>query len=177
MIAYETKARDGLVINEDVIVEIVRPGTGIPVAMGEVGEIVVTVPNAHHPILRLALGDLSAYMDTPSPCGRTNGRIRGWMGRADQTAKIRGLFVRPEQVASIAARHPEILRTRLVIGRENEQDTLTVEAEAHHYGDALADALKHSVKMVTQLSAQIVFKAPHSLPNDGKVIVDERPVG
>lgn len=177
VIAYETKAREGLVVNENVIVEIVRPGTGIPVAMGEVGEIVVTVPNAHHPILRLALGDLSAYMDTPSPCGRTNGRIRGWMGRADQTAKIRGLFVRPEQVASIAARHPEILRLRLVIGRENEQDSLTVEAETHDQGTALADTLKHSVKMFTQLSAQIVFKTPNSLPNDGKVIVDERPVG
>ena len=177
VIAYETKAREGLVVNEGVIVEIVRPGTGIPVAVGEVGEIVVTVPNPHHPIIRLALGDLSAYMSTPSPCGRTNGRIKGWMGRADQTAKVRGLFVRPEQVADIAARHPEIKRLRLVIGRENEQDTLCLEAEAESHNDALRDGLKDSVRSFTQLSAAIVFKAPASLPNDGKVIVDERPVG
>ena len=176
VIAYETKARDGLVVNEDVIVEIVRPGTGRPVAVGEVGEIVVTVPNAHHPIIRLALGDLSAYMDTPSPCGRTNGRIRGWLGRADQTAKVRGLFVRPEQVADIAIHHPDVKRMRLVIGRENEQDTLQLEVEAPKHGDAIADALKQSVKSFTQLSATIVFKEPDSLPNDGKVIVDTRPI-
>ena len=176
VIAYETKARDGLVVNEDVIVEIVRPGTGQPVAKGEVGELVVTVPNSHHPIIRLALGDLSAYMDTPSPCGRTNGRIRGWMGRADQTTKVRGLFIRPEQVADIAARHPEIQRMRFVVGRENEQDTLRLEAETSLQDDALADALKQSVKSFTQLSAAILFKNPKTLPNDGKVIVDERPV-
>ena len=176
VIAYETKVRDGLIVNENVIVEIVRPGTGIPVASGEVGEIVVTVPNSHHPIIRLALGDLSAYMDTPSPCGRTNGRIRGWMGRADQTAKVRGLFVRPEQVADIAARHPDMKRMRLVIGRENEQDTLTLEVETALRADVLVDALKHSVKSFTQLSAAIVFKEPNSLPNDGKVIVDARPL-
>ena len=140
------------------------------------GELVVTVPNSHHPIIRLALGDLSAYMDTPSPCGRTNGRIRGWMGRADQTTKVRGLFIRPEQVADIAARHPEIQRMRFVVGRENEQDTLRLEAETSLQDDALADALKQSVKSFTQLSAAILFKNPKTLPNDGKVIVDERPV-
>ena len=176
VIAYETKARDGLVVNEDVIVEIVRPGTGQPVAIGEVGEIVVTVPNAHHPVIRLALGDLSAFMDKPSPCGRTNGRIRGWLGRADQTAKVRGLFVRPEQVAEIAARHRDIKRMRLVIGRVNEQDTLRLDVESNEQGSGLIEVLKQSVKNFTQLSAEIAVVKPDSLPNDGKVIVDERPV-
>jgi phenylacetate-CoA ligase len=176
VIAYETKAREGLVVNEDIIVEIVRPGTGIPVELGDVGEIVVTVPSAHHPIIRLALGDLSAFMPASSPCGRTNIRIKGWMGRADQTAKVRGLFVRPEQVADIAARHKDIRKMRLVIGRENEQDHLRLEAEYSENDSRLVESLKQSVKNFTQLSAVIMIKPPGSLPNDGKVIVDERPV-
>ncbi|MBN9063660.1 MAG: AMP-binding protein [Rhizobiales bacterium] len=177
LIAYETKARDGLVVNEDVILEIVRPGTGDPVAPGEVGEIVVTTLDPHHPVIRLALGDLTQALAGVSACGRTNMRIRGWMGRADQTAKVKGMFVRPEQVAEIGRRHPELARLRLVVSRANEQDQMLLRAETSSSSDDLARSIGDSVIAVTKLKAAIDLVAPGSLPNDGKVIADERPVG
>ena len=129
VIAYETGARAGMVVNEDLIVEIVRPGTGDPVPEGDVGEVVVTNLDPHHPQIRLALGDLTAALPGPSPCGRTNLRIKGWMGRADQTTKVKGMFVRPEQVAEIGRRHPELKRLRLIVTREGEADAMTLAAE------------------------------------------------
>ncbi|MHB2165421.1 phenylacetate--CoA ligase family protein [Alsobacter sp. R-9] len=177
VIAYETPARDGLVVSEDTILEIVRPGTGDPVAPGEVGEIVVTTLDPHHPVIRLALGDLSAVMEGPSPCGRTNMRIRGWMGRADQTAKVKGMFVRPEQVAEVARRHPEVAKLRLVVTRADEQDQMTLRAETTTCSDAFVAALGETLQAVTKLKGRIELVAPGSLPNDGKVIADERPVG
>lgn len=177
VIAYETPAREGMVVNEDVILEIVRPGTNDPVSDGEVGEIVVTSFNMHHPIIRLALGDLSAFLPGTSPCGRTGLRIKGWMGRADQTAKVKGMFVRPEQIGEIGKRHAALKKLRLVITRENEQDVMILRAEATDCSDALVTALGESVKAITKLTGRIELVAPGSLPNDGKVIADERPVG
>lgn len=174
-VAYETAAREGLVVAEEVIVEIVRPGTGDPVPDGEIGEVVVTVLDEAHPILRLALGDLSAVLPGGSPCGRTNTRIVGWRGRADQTAKVKGMFVRPEQVAEIASRHPGIGRLRLVVTRQGEQDAMTLRAEATG-APGLAEALGASLQAVTRLRGAVELVPPGSLPNDGKVIADERPV-
>ena len=134
VIAYESEAREGMIVNESVIVEIVRPGTGDPVPEGEVGEVVVTSFNPDYPMIRLGTGDLSALMPGISPCGRTNARIKGWMGRADQTAKVKGLFVHPKQIAEIAARHPELKRLRLVVDRAAEQDTMTLLAECAAVG-------------------------------------------
>lgn len=176
-IAYETSARDGLVVNEDVILEIVRPGGGDPVKPGEVGEIVVTALDPHHPMIRLALGDLTAALPGVSSCGRTNMRIRGWMGRADQTAKVKGMFVRPEQVAEIGRRHPELAKLRLIVSRADEQDQMLLRAETSAPSDALARMIADSVVAVTKLKASIDLVAPGSLPNDGKVIADERPAG
>jgi phenylacetate-CoA ligase len=173
VIAYETPARDGLVVSEDVILEVVRVGTGDPVAIGEVGEIVITSLDPRHPVIRLALGDLTAVMDSPSPCGRTNLRIKGWMGRADQTAKIKGMFVRPEQVADIARRHPAIAKLRIVVRRDNEQDVMIVMAEAATPDDRLGA----TVREITKLGAAIEWHPIGALPNDGKVIADERPIG
>lgn len=177
VIAYETPAREGMIVNEDVILEIVRPGTGDPVAEGEVGEIVVTSFNMHHPMIRLALGDLSAFLPGSSPCGRTGLRIKGWMGRADQTTKVKGMFVRPEQIAEIGRRHPEVQKLRLVITRENELDVMTLRAETQSKSNSLENALGESVKAITKLSGAVELVATGSLPNDGKVIADERPVG
>ncbi len=180
VIAYESKASlngGGMIVNENIILEIVRPGTGDPVAEGEVGEVVVTSFNADYPMIRLATGDMSAIMAGASPCGRTNTRIKGWMGRADQTAKVKGMFVRPEQVAEVASRHPEISRVRLVIAREEEQDWMTLRAECAAPTMALADAVAVTLQAVTKLRGAIDFVKPGSLPNDGKVIADERPVG
>ena len=177
IIAYETPAREGLVIIEDMIVEIVRPGTGDPVPEGEVGEIVVTSLDPHHPVIRLAVGDLSAILPGASPCGRTNLRIRGWLGRADQTAKVKGMFVRPEQVAEVARRHADVARLRLVITRADEQDVMTLRAETSDCSDAMVAALAGTLQTVTKLKGHIELVAPGSLPNDGKVIADERPVG
>ncbi|MGE3871510.1 MAG: phenylacetate--CoA ligase family protein [Parvibaculaceae bacterium] len=175
-IAYETKAREGLVLNEDIILEILRPGTGDPVAPGEVGEIAVTLIDRHRPLIRFALGDMTALLPGSSACGRSNRRIKGWMGRADQTAKIRGMFVRPEQIAEIARRHPGIERLRLVIGRAGEQDTAILEAETGLASEPLEKALMETAASITHVRCDVALVPPGSLPNDGKVIADERPV-
>jgi phenylacetate-CoA ligase len=177
VIAYETSAREGMVVNESVIVEIVRPGTGDPVPEGDVGEVVVTSFNLDYPMIRLATGDMSAIMAGRSPCGRTNTRIKGWMGRADQTTKVKGMFVRPEQIAEVAKRHPELGRIRLAVGRDGEQDTMTLHAECGSSGGGLSDAIAQTLQSVTKLKGGVRIVAPGSLPNDGKVIADERPVG
>jgi phenylacetate-CoA ligase len=173
-IAYETAARNGLVVNEDIIVEIVRPGTGDPVPEGEAGEIVVTTLNPFHPWIRLALGDLTAAMPGMSACGRTNMRIKGWMGRADQSTKVKGMFVRPEQVAEIGRRHPGLGRLRLVVTRAGEADDMTLKVEAEKPDDALAVEIARTLHGVMKLKGSVSFAAPGSLPNDGKVISDER---
>jgi phenylacetate-CoA ligase len=177
VIAYETEARDGLVLNEDIILEIVRPGTGDPVAPGEVGEVVITVPDTHHPLIRFAVGDLTAVMPGASPCGRTNTRIKGWMGRADQTAKVKGMFVRPEQVAEVLKRHPEIAKARLVVARNGETDTMTLKAETRLRSPDFVLEVAATLQAVTKLKGAIEPVKPGSLPNDGKVIEDARPVG
>ena len=163
-----------MVVNEDLILEIVRPGTGDPVAAGDVGEIVVTSLDPDHPWIRLALGDLTAALPGASPCGRTNMRIKGWMGRADQTTKVKGMFVRPEQIAEIGKRHPELGRLRLVVTREGEADAMMLRAECASPGDALRGEIASTLRAVTKLSGTVVWAAPQSLPNDGKVIADER---
>jgi phenylacetate-CoA ligase len=175
-IAYQTPAREGLVVNEDIILEILRPGTGDPVADGEVGEVAVTILDPKKPLLRFALGDLSAILPGRSPCGRSNMRIRGWLGRADQAAKVKGMFVRPEQVAALLARHGEVGRARLVVARAGEADVMTLQAECATPGPGLSDALAATVRSVMKLGAVIAIVAPGSLPNDGKVIEDTRPV-
>ncbi|WP_186418609.1 AMP-binding protein [Bosea sp. CS1GBMeth4] len=177
LIAYETGARDGMVLNENLIVEIVRPGTGDPVAEGEVGEIVVTNLDPHHPQIRLAVGDLTAILPGMSASGRTNQRIKGWLGRADQTAKVKGMFVRPEQVAEIARRHAEIAKLRLVIGRADELDTMTLKAEIYAEPKGFVDAVSSTLQQVTKLKGTVEILPLGALPNDGKVIADERPVG
>ncbi len=177
VIAYETEPLAGMVVNEHLVVEIVRPGTGDPVMDGEVGEVVVTTFNPDYPMIRLATGDLSAVLPGPSPCGRTNIRIRGWMGRADQTTKIKGMFVRPEQVAEVARRHPELGRLRLTVARVQEQDMMTLSAECASPAADVADAICATLTSVTKLRGEVVLVPPGSLPNDGKVIADERPVG
>jgi phenylacetate-CoA ligase len=176
VVAYETAAREGLVVNEDLIVEIVRPGTGDPVPDGEVGEIVVTSLEPTHPTIRLALGDLTAVMPGTSPCGRTNMRITGWMGRADQTAKVKGMFVRPDQIAEVARRHPELKRLRLVVTREGEVDAMTLLAEADTRDPALAAVVGETLQAVTKLRGKVELVAHGSLPNDGKVISDQRKI-
>jgi phenylacetate-CoA ligase len=174
MIAFETPAREGMVVNEDLIVEIVKPGTGEPVAAGDVGEIVVTSLVPEHPWIRLALGDLTAHLPGASPCGRTNMRIKGWMGRADQTTKVKGMFVRPEQIAEIAKHHPALGRLRLVVTRANETDMMTLRAECAAPGEALRDELAATLRAVTKLGGAVELVGAGSLPNDGKVIADER---
>ena len=174
VIAYESSVREGMIVNETVIVEIVRPGTGDPVAEGEVGEVVVTSFNPDYPMIRLATGDLSALLPGVSPCGRTNMRIKGWMGRADQTAKVKGMFVHPKQIAEVAARHPQLARLRLVVGRETEQDTMTLLAECATPDAALEAAAAATLQSVTKLKGGVILVAPGTLPNDGKVIADER---
>lgn len=173
-IAYETSAREGLVLNEDIILEILRPGTGDPVGKGEVGEIAVTLLDPARPLIRFALGDMTALLDGVSSCGRSNLRIKGWMGRADQTAKLRGMFVRPEQIAAIARRHPEIGRLRLVINRADEQDQAVLMAETAQPSEGLSNALKDTAAAIMNLRCDIMLVAPGSLPNDGKVIADDR---
>lgn len=174
LIAFETEARDGMIVNEDLILEIVKPGTGDPVAPGDVGEIVVTSLDRHHPWIRLALGDLTAALPGPSKCGRTNMRIKGWMGRADQTTKVKGMFVRPEQVAEIGKRHPALGRLRLVVTRQGEADAMTLKAETDTSGDALREEIAASMRAITKLGGAVELVSPGALPNDGKVIADER---
>jgi phenylacetate-CoA ligase len=174
LIAYETPARDGMVVNEDLIMEIVRPGTGDPVAVGEVGEIVVTSLDPDHPWIRLAIGDLTAALPGTSPCGRTNMRIKGWMGRADQTTKVKGMFVRPEQIAEIGKRHPGLGRLRLVVTREGELDVMTLSCECGSPSEALQNEIASTLRAVTKLGGNVQLMAPGSLPNDGKIIADER---
>jgi phenylacetate-CoA ligase len=174
LIAYETVAREGLVVDEGVLLEIVRPGTDDPVPDGEVGEVVVTVLNTDYPLLRFGTGDLSAVLPGRCPSGRTQARIKGWMGRADQTTKVRGMLVHPSQVADIARRHAEIVRARVVVEGEMASDRLTFKAEVNAQPDGLADAIAASVRDITKLRADVVLAAPGALPNDGKVIEDAR---
>ena len=174
-IAYETQAREGLVIDENVILEIVRPGTGDPVAPGEVGEVVVTSLNTDYPLVRFGTGDLSAVLEGPCPTGRTNTRIKGWMGRADQTTKIRGMFVHPGQIAEVARRFPEVARARLVVTGEMANDIMTLKIETACGGpDALTAKVAEAIRDVTKLRGQVELVPVGSLPNDGKVIEDAR---
>ena len=177
LIAYETSARQGLVLDEGVIVEIVRPGTGDLVPDGEVGEVVVTTLNPGYPLIRFGTGDLSAVLAGPCPTGRTNTRIKGWMGRADQTAKVRGMFVHPAQVAEIARRHPEVRKARLVVSGEMAKDQMDLHVEVDGAPEGLAARLAETMRDVTKLRGDVVLYAPGSLPNDGKVIEDARRLG
>lgn len=175
VIAYETAAREGLVVDEGVLVEIVRPGTGDPVAPGEVGEVVVTpLANAVYPLIRFGTGDLSAELPGPSPCGRTNLRIRGWLGRADQATKVKGMFVHPGQVAAIVGRHPEVRRARLVVDNPGGGDRMILHVEASGMAPALAEAIVESIREVTKLRGEVTFRTGDELPNDGKLIDDLR---
>jgi phenylacetate-CoA ligase len=174
LIAYETEAREGLVLDEGAIVEIVRPGTGDPVAEGEVGELVVTTLNPDYPLIRFGTGDLSAILPGHCPSGRTNARIKGWMGRADQTVKVRGMFVHPGQVADIARRFPEVLKARLVVSGEMANDSMTLQVEAAASDSGLDQRIGAAIRDVTKLRGTVELLAPGSLPNDGKVIEDAR---
>ncbi len=174
LIAYETAAREGLVLDEGVIVEIVRPGTGDPVPEGEVGELVVTTLNTDYPLIRFGTGDLSAVLAGTCPTGRTNTRIKGWMGRADQTTKVRGMFVHPGQVAAIAKRFPQVQRARLVVSGEMANDQMVLQVETFETAEGLALQLAEAVREVTKLRGEVQMVAPGSLPNDGKVIEDAR---
>ena len=170
-VAYESEALDGMIVDEGVIVEIVTPGTGNPVPTGEVGEVVVTSLNADYPLIRFATGDLSALMEGVSSCGRTNVRIKGWMGRADQTTKIKGLFVRPEQVADLVSSHKDIQRARVIATREGEMDVMTVKIETDHQDLAAFEA---SITSTLKLKGNVELVSPGSLPRDGVVIEDLR---
>jgi len=175
VISYESDALEGMILNEDMILEIVRPGTGDPVAEGEVGELVVTTLNPDYPLIRLGTGDLSAVLPGPCPTGRTNQRIRGWLGRADQSAKVRGMFVHPPQVAEIARRHPEVRKARLVVSGERADDRMSLEVEVEGAApEGLADRIAATIRDVTKLRGAVELRAPGSLPNDGKVIEDRR---
>ncbi len=177
LIAYETSARAGLVVDESALVEIVRPGTGDVLPDGEVGELVVTVLNPDYPLLRFGTGDLSAVLPGPCPTGRTNARIKGWLGRADQTAKVRGMFVHPAQVAEVLRRHPEIGKARLVVEGEMAKDRMILHIECAGAREGLAAAVAQSLREVTKLRAEVAVVMPGSLPNDGKVIEDARAIG
>ena len=174
LIAYETESREGLVIDEGVIVEIVRPGTGDPVEEGEVGELVVTTLNPDYPLIRFGTGDLSAVLPGRCPTGRTNTRIKGWMGRADQTVKIRGMFVHPGQVADIARRFPEVLKARLVVTGQMANDSMTFRVEASSVQAGLDQRIVEAIRDITKLRSSVELLAPGTLPNDGKVIEDAR---
>ncbi|MDQ6640247.1 MAG: AMP-binding protein, partial [Pseudomonadota bacterium] len=177
LVAYETAAREGLVVEEGVVVEIVRPGTGDPVGDGEVGEIVVTTLNPDYPLIRYATGDLSAVLGGACPTGRTNQRIRGWLGRADQSTKVRGMFVHPSHVAEIVRRHPQLGRARLVVEGEMADDRMTLRAETSGPVGGLGGQVAQTIREVTRLRGDVVFVGPGSLPNDGKVIEDLRAPG
>ncbi|CTQ55143.1 Phenylacetate-coenzyme A ligase [Roseibium album] len=177
VIAYETEAREGMVVNEDYIVEIVRPGTGEQVEDGEVGELVVTNFNRLYPLIRFATGDLSKIIPGQSPCGRTNMRLAGWMGRADQRTKVKGMFVDPAQIAQIVAAHPEVCKARLAVGRDGESDTMTLSIETDARGNGLSERVATTLRDVTRLKGDIELVPIGNLPNDGKVIADEREYG
>ena len=174
LIAYETSAREGLVLDEGVIVEIVRPGTGDPVAEGEVGELVVTTLNPSYPLIRFGTGDLSAVLPGHCPTGRTNVRIKGWMGRADQTTKVRGMFVHPKQVDAIVKRFAEVTRARLVVSGEMANDAMTLRVESSSGSDQLVSRIEEAIRDVTKLRGRVEVVPLGSLPNDGKVIEDAR---
>lgn len=182
LVAYETDGPDGspnpgMIVDERILLEIVRPGTSDPVEAGEVGEIVISRPDPVHPVIRLGTGDLSAFIDEASPCGRTGRRIRGWMGRADQKAKVKGMFVDPVDVDRVVKRHPEITFARLVVGRTGEQDTMELRIETSRASGELADAVAATLQAVTRIRGTVACFIAGSLPRDGKVIADERPVG
>ncbi len=173
-IAYESPAKEGMIIDEGVIVEIVTPGTGAPVADGAVGEVVVTLLSPEYPLVRFATGDLSAMLAGLSPCGRTNGRLKGWMGRADQTTKVKGMFVHPEQVARVLARHPEVDKGRLVVAQEDGRDVMTLHCEVSGAADGLSAAIVETLQAVCKLRGRVSIVPPGSLADDGKVIDDQR---
>jgi len=173
-IAYESQALEGMIVDEGVVVEIVRPGTGDLVADGDVGEVVVTTFSKAYPLVRFGTGDLSAVLAGISPCGRTNMRIKGWMGRADQRTKVKGMFVDPEQIALIARRHSELGRLRLVVDWVDQQDVMTLKAELAGGSTDLAKSVEDNVQSVCKVRGRVEFVAPGSLPNDGKVIDDVR---
>jgi phenylacetate-CoA ligase len=173
-IAYESEALEGMIVDEGVIVEIVRPGTGDPVPEGDVGEVVVTTFNRAYPWIRFGTGDMSAVLSGTSPCGRTNMRIKGWMGRADQRTKVRGMFVDPEQVAEIARKHPGLGRLRLVIDWVDQADVMTLKVEAPQPSADLGKAMEGTIRTVCKVGGKVEFAKPGSLPNDGKVIDDVR---
>jgi phenylacetate-CoA ligase len=174
IIAYETSAHDGLIVDEGVLVEIVRPGTGDPVPPGEIGEVVVTSFNRDYPMIRLATGDLSAVIPGQSRCGRTNMRIRGWLGRADQTARINGVVVHAEQLGEIGRRHPELGRMRMIVTGSIDHGALALEAEAAEQEAALAEKVAATVAQLTKLAGKVKLVPPGALPNDGILIADER---
>ncbi len=175
LIAYESAPDAGLIVDEGVILEIVRPGSNDPVNEGEVGEVVVTNLSTEYPLIRFGTGDLSAVLPGQSPCGRTNMRIKGWMGRADQTAKVKGMFVHPSQVAEIARRHPKVARARLVIEHDAQgNDRMTLHCEVEDAGEALAPTIAETIRDITKLRGEVKVVAPGSLANDGKVIDDLR---
>jgi phenylacetate-CoA ligase len=179
LLAYESALPDGtltegMILEESLILEIVRPGTGDPVAAGEVGEVVVTSLNQDYPLIRFATGDLSAVLAGASPCGRTNTRIKGWMGRADQTTKVRAMFVTPKQVAEVLRRHAEILKARLVVEGETGNDRMVLKCEVKEPPGGLAEAIVASIRDVTKLRGEVELLSPGTLPNDGKVIDDTR---
>jgi phenylacetate-CoA ligase len=174
LIAYESEALEGMILNEGLILEIVRPGTGDPVSDGEVGEVVVTTFNADYPLIRFGTGDLSAVLPGASPCGRTNTRIRGWMGRADQTTKVKAMFVHPSQIAEVVKRHVEIAKARLVVDNPGGTDRMTLHCEVAAASDALKAAIEASLREITKLRGEVAFKKPGELPNDGKVIEDAK---
>ena len=174
-IAYESDAMEGMILDEEIILELVRPGTGEPVTEGEVGEVVVTTLNPDYPLIRFGTGDMSAMLPGISPCGRTNARIKGWMGRADQTTKVKGLFVHPSQVADVVRRHREILKARLVVDNQTGADRMTLQCEVGDWTvPNLANSIVDSIRDLTKLRGEVVFKAPGELANDGKVIDDTR---
>lgn len=177
IIAYESPARAGLIVNEGIILEIVKPGTSEPLPDGEVGEIVVTRLNKDYPLLRFGTGDLSKIVEGASPCGRTNRRLAGWMGRADQRTKVKGMFVDPAQIDAVAKKHPGLGRLRLIVTRENEADAMTLRVESESFAGELAEAIGASLRASTNLKGNVELVPVGSLPNDGKVISDERPIG
>jgi phenylacetate-CoA ligase len=179
LLAYESRGPDGrvgdgMIVDEGILLEIVRPGTGEPVPEGEVGEVVVTTFNPDYPLIRFATGDLSAVLPGRSACGRTNMRIKGWMGRADQTTKVKGMFIHPSQVAEVVKRHPEIRRARAVVDQAEGQDRMTLHCEVEAAPDGFAAAVVATIRELTKLRAEVRLRQPGELANDGKVIEDAR---